>query len=113
MALTKVQVVLALSLAFLVRFIYTGGFRKVLQLLFDPYVLTFLCGLVLPRIVTGFILRVKGTSEENNDVTSTIYGLDHGRLHLEIPPAMWMNMGYWHQVRSAYHVTDDASLILS
>jgi hypothetical protein len=113
MALTKVQVILALLLAFIISFIYTGGFRKLLQLSLDPYVFTFLCGLVLPRIVTSVILRVKGTSEENHDVISTIYGLDHGRLHLEIPPAMWMNMGYWHQVRRAFHVTDDASLTLS
>jgi hypothetical protein len=25
-----------------------------------------------------------------------IYGLDHGRLNVEMPPkSMWMNMGYW------------------
>ncbi|KAF2179264.1 hypothetical protein K469DRAFT_596526 [Zopfia rhizophila CBS 207.26] len=26
---------------------------------------------------------------------SSIYGLDHGRLNLSLPPSMWMNMGYW------------------
>jgi hypothetical protein len=26
----------------------------------------------------------------------TIYGLDHGRLNIALPPpTMWMNMGYW------------------
>ncbi|KAH7383384.1 hypothetical protein BKA66DRAFT_381431, partial [Pyrenochaeta sp. MPI-SDFR-AT-0127] len=25
----------------------------------------------------------------------SVYGLQHGRLHLQVPTAMWMNMGYW------------------
>lgn len=25
----------------------------------------------------------------------SMYGLEHGRLHLQVPTAMWMNMGYW------------------
>jgi hypothetical protein len=25
----------------------------------------------------------------------SIYGLQHGRLHLQVPTPMWMNMGYW------------------
>jgi hypothetical protein len=25
----------------------------------------------------------------------SIYGLEHGRLHLQVPTPMWMNMGYW------------------
>ncbi|KAF1940610.1 hypothetical protein EJ02DRAFT_445388 [Clathrospora elynae] len=25
----------------------------------------------------------------------SLYGLQHGRLHLQVPTAMWMNMGYW------------------
>jgi hypothetical protein len=25
----------------------------------------------------------------------SIYGLQHGRLHLHVPTSMWMNMGYW------------------
>lgn len=25
----------------------------------------------------------------------SVYGLQHGRLHLQIPTPMWMNMGYW------------------
>lgn len=31
----------------------------------------------------------------NLDHKSSVYGLHHGRLHLQVPAAMWMNMGYW------------------
>lgn len=30
-----------------------------------------------------------------NKGTSSVYGLQHGRLHLSVPTAMWMNMGFW------------------
>lgn len=26
---------------------------------------------------------------------ASVYGLQHGKLHLQVPTAMWMNMGYW------------------
>jgi hypothetical protein len=32
-----------------------------------------------------------GSSKEKE----SMYGLEHGRLHLQVPTAMWMNMGYW------------------
>ena len=31
----------------------------------------------------------------DRDRRDSVYGLDHGRLHLKIPTCMWMNMGYW------------------
>lgn len=31
----------------------------------------------------------------NNGEHQTVYGLQHGRLHLRVQTAMWMNMGYW------------------
>lgn len=30
-----------------------------------------------------------------NGKNQSMYGLQHGRLHLQVPTAMWMNMGYW------------------
>ncbi|KAF2706493.1 hypothetical protein K504DRAFT_459796 [Pleomassaria siparia CBS 279.74] len=60
------------------------------------HVLTFLCGLLFPRVGIAIFSRVKrGTKAEDGSVSS-IYGLDHGRLHLKIPPTLWMNMGYWY-----------------
>jgi hypothetical protein len=34
---------------------------------------------------------LRGSSKEKE----SMYGLEHGRLHLQVPTAMWMNMGYW------------------
>jgi hypothetical protein len=31
----------------------------------------------------------------SNKEKESIYGLEHGRLHLQVPTPMWMNMGYW------------------
>ncbi|KAF2830551.1 hypothetical protein CC86DRAFT_367286 [Ophiobolus disseminans] len=32
----------------------------------------------------------------------SMYGLQHGRLHLKLPTPMWMNMGYWgHEVEAS------------
>jgi hypothetical protein len=30
----------------------------------------------------------------------SMYGLEHGRLHLQVPTPMWMNMGHWDPVGS-------------
>jgi hypothetical protein len=29
------------------------------------------------------------------EAKASVYGLQHGRLHLQTPTPMWMNMGYW------------------
>jgi hypothetical protein len=35
-------------------------------------------------------------NESTVKISNKIYGLEHGRLNLEIPAgSMWMNMGYW------------------
>jgi hypothetical protein len=34
---------------------------------------------------------LRGSSKEKE----SMYGLEHGRLHLQVPTPMWMNMGYW------------------
>lgn len=37
-----------------------------------------------------------GDTDELDGTDSAIYGLDHGRLNMALPPpTMWMNMGYW------------------
>lgn len=35
---------------------------------------------------------VLGTGKRKRDA---LYGLQHGRLNIPLPPSMWMNMGYW------------------
>ena len=35
------------------------------------------------------------TSQETPEARASVYGLQHGRLHLQTPTPMWMNMGYW------------------
>ncbi|KAF1832081.1 hypothetical protein BDW02DRAFT_571411 [Decorospora gaudefroyi] len=47
-------------------------------------------GLVLYQLVR-LVTQKWWTSRERE----SIYGLQHGRLHLHVPTAMWMNMGYW------------------
>jgi hypothetical protein len=39
-----------------------------------------------------------------NTEKGNIYGLQHGRLHLDVQVPMWMNMGYW-KVRNETHGT--------
>jgi hypothetical protein len=34
-------------------------------------------------------------SQQSPEARASVYGLQHGRLHLQIPTPMWMNMGYW------------------
>ena len=112
MAPTKVRVFLTLLPAFLVGVIYADSRRKFLQSLLSQsgtHVITFLCGLLLPRLIIALVSGAKGTRVKKNE-SSSIYGLDHGRLHLKIPPPMWMNMGYWHQVRRISHTTNNVVL---
>jgi hypothetical protein len=45
---------------------------------------------VLTRLIMiGWWRKVFGQDRES------MYGLQHGRLHLQVPTPMWMNMGYW------------------
>src|ERR1700761_372739 len=42
----------------------------------------------------------------DDGLRKTVYGLDHGRLNVQLPPpTMWMNMGYW-EVRLFYSMRD-------
>jgi hypothetical protein len=34
-------------------------------------------------------------SKANQGAQASVYGLQNGRLHLQTPTPMWMNMGYW------------------
>ena len=44
-------------------------------------------------------IQFRNTRSDAGDLKGTdhtIYGLDHGRLNIALPPpTMWMNMGYW------------------
>ncbi|KAF2841815.1 hypothetical protein M501DRAFT_997995 [Patellaria atrata CBS 101060] len=55
------------------------------------------------------ILLKKATCR-NSKKGEAIYGLDHGRLNLDLPTTMWMNMGYW-KVRKPLPVTLFVSLM--
>jgi hypothetical protein len=42
-------------------------------------------------------------AEDHTGSDHAIYGLDHGRLNIGLPPpTMWMNMGYWEVRLSTY-----------
>jgi hypothetical protein len=38
--------------------------------------------------------------------TEAMYGLQHGRLHLQVPTSMWMNMGYWQDAAGTRTMAD-------
>jgi hypothetical protein len=39
--------------------------------------------------------RTTNSQKREKQESGEIYGLQHGRLHLQVPTPMWMNMGYW------------------
>ncbi|KAH3985144.1 hypothetical protein HBI40_039670 [Parastagonospora nodorum] len=49
-------------------------------------------GILLYTIIKWTVVKSKG-SEQNKK--GEMYGLQHGRLHLQVPTPMWMNMGLW------------------
>jgi hypothetical protein len=46
-----------------------------------------------------FLFQLGRSSSKANqgaqEAKASVYGLQHGRLHLQTPTPMWMNMGYW------------------
>ncbi|KAF2654933.1 hypothetical protein K491DRAFT_599778 [Lophiostoma macrostomum CBS 122681] len=60
---------------------------------------TFLCGLLtVPFLKYAFTKSSRAKEDAGNDGSRpSVYGLDHGRLHVELPLPMWMNMGYWYE----------------
>jgi hypothetical protein len=42
----------------------------------------------------------------------SIYGLQHGRLHLDTSIPMWMNMGYWKNAKSSITLSEACSNLL-
>lgn len=44
-----------------------------------------------PLIKLAFLRRLKAADGKKE----SMYGLQHGRLHLQVATPMWMNMGYW------------------
>ncbi|RMD42150.1 hypothetical protein DV735_g3014, partial [Chaetothyriales sp. CBS 134920] len=51
---------------------------------------------LVKSIQTAITRSNEGEGDGDGDGNNSIYGLDHGRLNLVVPPpTMWMNMGYW------------------
>jgi hypothetical protein len=46
-------------------------------------------------LYASFKWAVLGLFSNKSRKEESIYGLQHGRLHLQVPTPMWMNMGYW------------------
>jgi hypothetical protein len=53
----------------------------------------FCLGLVLYSCIKWACLRLRRKARVREN--ESMYGLQHGRLHLQVPTPMWMNMGYW------------------
>jgi hypothetical protein len=49
-------------------------------------------GAIVYALVRWAALRWPRVSHDDRE---SLYGLQHGRLHLQVPTPMWMNMGYW------------------
>ncbi|KAF1964251.1 hypothetical protein BU23DRAFT_493279 [Bimuria novae-zelandiae CBS 107.79] len=61
----------------------------------SSHLLALICGVFLPAVIRRVFTRSIRANERNNADERSLYGLDHGRLHLKLPDDMWMNMGYW------------------
>jgi hypothetical protein len=46
-------------------------------------------------LYASFKWAVLGLFANKSRRDESMYGLQHGRLHLQVPTPMWMNMGYW------------------
>jgi hypothetical protein len=57
---------------------------------------TQILGVGLVVVLYWLMTRAQGTEKEK----IPMYGLQHGRLHLQLPTPMWMNMGYWQDTTS-------------
>ncbi|KAF2264621.1 hypothetical protein CC78DRAFT_494731 [Lojkania enalia] len=63
------------------------------------HVLSFFYGILfipILRLILSRLWSVEDVQGHKDGSRSSVYGLDHGRLNLDLPPSMWMNMGYWH-----------------
>ena len=46
--------------------------------------------------IYGLLILVQIPFSSRSESDHRLYGIDHGRLNLELPPpSLWMNMGYW------------------
>jgi len=56
--------------------------------------LVFIAAILL--CVYGLVTLVQTPFSSRSESDHRLYGIDHGRLNLELPPpSLWMNMGYW------------------
>lgn len=60
-------------------------------------------GILLYTIIKWTVAKSK-SSEENKK--GEMYGLQHGRLHLQVPTPMWMNMGFWDEAGTTTTLAD-------
>jgi hypothetical protein len=84
--------ILSLTVSFILSYTRFSNLKPLRIGLSGTHVLTSLYELLFPRVVFKVILLFNGKDGKNESV---VYGLGHGRLHLKIPPPMWMNMDYW------------------
>ena len=73
-------------------------YRPILQFN-GSHLITLICGVVLlPSVKLVFrTLHTRKLRAKSKESDSSIYGLDHARLHIRIQTPMWMNMGYCHR----------------
>lgn len=58
------------------------------------HLLAVLCRLLLLLVLKTVVKKLVRRNDRNDAEARSVYGLEHGRLHLESVP-MRMNMGYW------------------
>lgn len=59
----------------------------------------FVLGTVFCLAAGTIASRLRGREE-----SKSVYGLQHGRLHVDTHVPMWMNMGYWKVSESGAHL---------
>jgi hypothetical protein len=67
-----------------------------------------LCAVVsICRLLLLAVQKLRGAQN-----TESIYGLQHGKLHLDTSTAMWMNMGYWKNAKVSTTLSEACSNLL-
>lgn len=95
------QILYIIILIIIPLFFHDPLFHVLDLLLFNlkrSHLITFLCGLfVIPALkyLVSRTFRVGDEETEEGGTRHSVYGLQHGRLHVQLPMPMWMNMGYW------------------
>ena len=51
-------------------------------------------GSIIGLVISSFAI-LKALKKKGKKNRESVYGLQHGKLHLDVQVPMWMNMGYW------------------